>query len=358
MADTETAPAPATPAAAPEAPAPVEQFSIPTEPKAYAAWKQGKPDDKSSQPPNKEDSASSKPPNKEDSASSKPADDKQQVNKSNSDTRVQDLLAERAAQRTELESLRAKLKTLETGKSDAKPAESSTAPVKHARAESSTAPDKEPVEPNDDDFDSWQDLAAARKKYTKDFAQWSVRQALAEEREQQRQESNRQHMTSRLDEAKSRYGETAEKTILDTAQSITGDESVPAAIKAAVGRSDVLVDALYVIGSDTKSFQEFMQLCQTDPLEGIRQWYEVERLVREELGKTQKTSAGMPARGPDGKFLAEKPAPARPRTAPPPPHEVNGNSAPPADERERAAKSGDFRAFKQAGDAKDALRWK
>jgi len=364
MADTEAPAAPSSTAAPTETPAAPEQYSIPADAKARAEWRQtGKlpgADDKDT-PPNKEDSASSKSADEKSSGKAAPVSEtgERKQERTNEKTRVEQLLAERQQYRSELDALRVKLEALEAGKSDAKPADSSPAPDKHAKAASSPAPElKRPTRPNSADFDNWDEVDKANAKYEQDMEQYHEDRTRRIVMDALEKRDQHQHMVDRLQEAESRYGESGVKSILGTARSITEDQEVPLAIKTAISRSGVVVDALYVIGSDEKSFREFVQLAKSDPLEAIRQWYDVERMVREELGKAQKNGTATPARGPNGQFLAEKQVPAKPRTAPPPPHELNGNAAPPGDERERAANSGDFRSFKQEGDRRDALRWK
>jgi hypothetical protein len=167
-------------------------------------------------------------------------------------------------------------------------------------------------------------------------------------------------MQARLDEAKTRYGAEAEPKIIDTARTVFEEKAVPPAIKTALGRSEVLVDALYVMGSDPDELSGFMQLAKTDPLEALRKWFTVEALVKQELGRagpSTKAATAAPPRGADGKFLPPE-KPARTREAPAPPVELNGNSSPPGDERERAVSQGNFRAFKQDADRRDMARFK
>jgi len=169
-------------------------------------------------------------------------------------------------------------------------------------------------------------------------------------------------MQNRLNEAKSRYGEEAEPKIIETARSVFDDKQVAPAIKSALGRSHVLVDALYVMGSDQKELSDFIDLAKNDPLEALRKWFTVEALVKQELDKASASKAegatrsesATPARGTDGKFLPEKPV--KTKDAPAPPTELNGNSSPPGDERVRAADRGDFRAFKAEADRRDLAR--
>lgn len=357
MADTETPAAESSPAAtATPEPQPAPQVSVPTDPEAYAEWRQtGKLPEKDGTPSKREAPAPSK--NKsvdEESENTAPVSETgKQQGRENAETRIKRLVAER-------DSYKSKLDLLETGKKDATAA-SSTAPAKDAKAESSPAPEgpQRPVKPKQEDFDSWEKYETAQDKYLEDLADFKATQRLEEHTQRQRQEAATQEMQKRLDSARERYGEAAETTITDTAKSIFADEKVAPALKAAIGRSDVIVDALYVMGSDAEELSAFLTLGKQDPLEALRKWFTVEALVKEELktGNPEKAAInGAPPRGPDGKFLPERAERPAKREAPSPPRELGANTAPPGDERDRAAKSGDFRSFKADADRRDLAR--
>jgi hypothetical protein len=112
------------------------------------------------------------------------------------------------------------------------------------------------------------------------------------------------------------------------------------------------------MGSDAEEMSEFLNLAKTDPIEALRKWFTIEALVQEELKSPGKAPNGSPARGADGKFLPERAEKPAKREAPPPRMELNGNSTPTGDERERAAKTGDFRSFKAEADRRDMQRFK
>jgi len=344
----ETAVAPAAESSPAPQPQPAEQAAIPTNPAAYAEWrKTGKlpADDK----PKKGGSAPSAKSGDEESSESAPASEAGK-GRSNAESRIKQLLSER-------DTYKAKLEALEAGKKDA-PAESSPAPANRVKAAPQTAPEvpERPVKPDQDEFDSWDKYEEAKEKYYEDLADWKASQRIEADRQRQRQDAQAKEMEARLQEAKTRYGEEAEPKIIETAQTVFDDAEVPPAIKTALGRSGVLVDALYVMGSDEKEFSEFLKLSKTDPLEALRKWFTVEALVKQELaGSAGKTEAETPQRGPDGKFLPEKPAR---KLAPAPPFEVNGNSSPPGDQSERAAATGNFTVFKEDRNRKDFLRHK
>jgi hypothetical protein len=112
-----------------------------------------------------------------------------------------------------------------------------------------------------------------------------------------------------------------------------------------------------VMGSDPDELASFVDLSIKDPLEALRKWYTVEALVKAELEKSTgkpETNGNTPPRDEDGKFLPAKVI----KKAPAPPTELGGNSSPPGDERERAAATGNVRAFFADGNRRDIARWK
>ena len=358
MAEIEAPAAPSSHAApttesAPSSPANgTEAVSIPKDPKAYAEWRQtgklpGDPKDK----PSKEDPAPSKSSADEESGKGAPASEaghKGQV-RTNAETRKEELNREIRELLSKRDQLRKEVDTGKppepAGKTDVK-AEPSPAP---AQPES-----KRPVKPKQDDFDNWEQYDAAKDKYDEDLADWKAAQRIEEYEQKQRQEAQTREMQNRLNEAKERYGAEAEPKIVETAKTVFNDQEVPPAIKTALGRSEVLVDALYVMGSDRAELDQFLDLAKKDPLEALRKWFTVEALVKEELATSGKTA---PARGADGKFLPEKATEKPARQRPPaPPTELNGSGSPPGDIRISAAEKGDFRSFKQDADRRDIAR--
>jgi hypothetical protein len=243
--------------------------------------------------------------------------------------------------------LRKELEALKqpAGKQDAKTPEPSSVPPE-------PEPSKRPVRPKQENFKTWDEYQQADDKYLEDLADWKAAQKLEEHTAKLREQAAVESMQTRLNEAKSRYGEEAEPKVLDTAKTVFEDQKVAPAIKAAIGRSKVLVDALYVMGSDATELASFVELARTDPLEALRKWFTVEALVQQELGKQKPEPEETPPRAADGKFQPVR------KSAPAPPTELNGNSSPPGDERERAANTGNVRAFFAEGNRRDMQRWK
>jgi len=346
MADVETPAADPSPAAPATESKPAEPVTVPTNPEAYAEWRQtGKLPDK---PSEEDDSAPSKSADKK-SGKAAPVSDtgnQKRQGRTDADSRkeelnreIRELLAKRDTLRQEVEP---------AGKKDVK-AEPSPAP----EAETN----KRPVRPKQEDFDDWAAFETAQDKYLEDLADFKAAQRLEEHTQRQRQETATREMQTRLDAAKERYGQEAETKITDSEKSIFSESQVAPVLKAAIGRSDVIVDALYVMGSDDDEMSEFLTLAKQDPLEALRKWFTIEALVKEEL-KSNPGKATEPIRGEDGKFLPKAEKPAKRMEAPSPPRELNGNTPPPGDERERAAKTGDFRSFKADADRRDLQRFK
>lgn len=353
MADVETPAAESSPAAEPakqETPKAAETFSVPTNVDDYAKWKQsgelpkGKPSKSEDSAPSEKSSVT---------PDSEPGAHKRQ---GNADTRKQELNEEIRGLIARRDELKREIEGAPPEKKDVK-RESSTA--QPAQPEAS----KRPVKPKQDDFKTWDEFDQALDKYTEDLSRFIASEMLQEHIQKSQQAAQAQAMQLKLDDAKSRYGEEAEPKVLETAKSVFEDQKIAPAIKTAIGRSDVMVDALYVMGSDQGELKAFIDLAAKDPLEALRKWFTVEALVRAELeknaGKPPASENGTPPRGEDGKFLpASKPPAKTQKTAPAPATELGANSSPPGDIRDRAAASGDVRAFMEEGNRRDFARWK
>lgn len=345
MADVETPAAESSPAEQPlaEERQPPEVLAIPTDPEEYAEWRQTGKLPASKTKAVKEDSATSKQtPSSEDSAPSPKKQKNADTRKEELNREIQELLAKRDQAKREVEAVT---------KKDVK-AESSP-------AEKPPEPRQRPVKPKHEDFKTWEEMEAANDKYAEELSDYIAEKKIEQYIQQQRQEAATRQMQERLDAAKSRYGDEAEPKIIDTATAVFEDQGVAPALKVAMNRSPVLVDALYVLGSDAGKLADFKKLAKTDPIEAMREWFVIEGLVKQELSKQQEKqpapeARSTPPQGPDGKFLPS----AKTRTTPAPPVELGGNSSPPGDERDRAAAAGNVRAFFEAGNRKDFARWK
>jgi len=322
----------------------IGSMAVPKDPEAYAEWRQ------TGKLPSKEDSATSKEkPSPEDSATSRPSPEDSATSKRRTENRkeqinreLREAIAERDQARRERDQIRQEIEG--AGKKDVKP------PAEPSPAKPEPEALQRPVRPKQEDFDTWDKYQAADDQYLEDLADYKAAGRLEQHTAKLRQDAAQ----VRLNEAKTRYGEEAEPAILKTGQTVFDDAKVPPAIKAAIGRSKVLVDALYVMGSDQQELSDFLELAKADPIEALRKWFTIESLVERELaGNASKEPGETPPRASDGKFQS-----AKPRPAPAPTTELNGNASPPGDERERAANTGNVRAFFAEGNRRDMQRWK
>ena len=141
-------------------------------------------------------------------------------------------------------------------------------------------------------------------------------------------------INSKLDEAKSRYGNEANDVIQDFAGEIIDDKAMPGVILEMIRDSEYSADLLYVIGSKPEERNRFRALAKSDPGKAIRYLVTTEVLIGDELAAKAKPAASQPA-------------PAKQQTsAPKPPAEVGGRASAPGDALVAAAAAGDFRTFK------------
>lgn len=197
-------------------------------------------------------------------------------------------------------------------------------------------------------YEDFVDAAAEHK------AKWLLNQelpkALGAERQRIAQEAAAKELKVKVEEGKARYEDFEEK-LWPTLRTITEDPQIPSAVKAMLNDSDVLVDLVYVLGSESGELATFLQLAKSNPGQAIRKLVATESLVREQLKANVKPATETP-RGDDGKFTKpkeekeEKEAPEpKPRVTPKTPPEVGGRGAAPDDAAKVAARSGNFSAF-------------
>jgi hypothetical protein len=213
----------------------------------------------------------------------------------------------------------------------------------------------------EDGVEAWQD---ARQVERDQQTEQRIRQQI-------QQESLTKEMLGKLADVKTRYPDAQEK-VLATNEAIATDAKIPAAVKAILNDSPVLLDLLYVLGGDAAELKQFTDLCKSDPGAAIRKLVTTEALVQEQLkgksasAKDTKDGAersgndnedkNTPERGPDGKFLSsdekngtkdgasEKDKPRVPK-----PHsEVGGRGTASVNEEAAAAAANDFQAMDAA----------
>lgn len=321
-------------------------IKVPHEPHAYAEWRQtGKlPKPEASATSEKQSDAGEE--SAEKGAPAPEAGDQQESKakpRSNAETRLKELLDD--------------LKRAGMSPAELKTFKREVQETKQPKAEPKVEKGPEsPKKPKVDDFDTYEKYEEARDQYYEDLADYKAQQRLDQFRQEQKVEAAQQELNGKVEAARKRYGAEADSTIATTATEIFNDQKIPAAVKAVINDSPVLVDLLYVMGSKAEEFQEFLKLARSNPGAAIRKAVLVERLVSEELAKGGKSDAGAPDRDESGKF---KQPPAKKVTeAPPPPREASGRGAVPPDEVESAAKANDFAAFRNAANRRDMARHK
>jgi hypothetical protein len=226
--------------------------------------------------------------------------------------------------------------------------------VKQEQAKAAPEPPAKPPAPAVKKLEDYDSIEA----YLEDLADHKANQRLEAYRAEERQKAEQKVIADKLAEAKTRYGDDAEARIRSTAKSVFNDEQIPMAVKALANDSPVLVDLMYVMGSDPNELDEFVALAKSNPGAAIRKLVLVEKLVQEELAKggTPKASGNgdAPERDERGKFLPAK----KVTSAPPPPRETSGRSSPPPDAVKRAIDDGDFLSYRAEQNRRDIAKRK
>ena len=210
------------------------------------------------------------------------------------------------------------------------------------------------TEPKLEDYRTWEDFQNAQRAFNSQMVDDRIREAWSQIQMQQSQEYANRQAAERIENARQRYGEEAEGSIVLAARSVFGDQNVHPAIKGIVNESPVIADLLYVLGSQEAELQQFIQTAHTNPGEAIRRLITVENFVKEELQKASKTSSNgaqangkEPERDESGRFLPVK------KEAPPPAREVSGRASLPGSETDAAFQRGDVRAYMNAANRRD-----
>ena len=339
MPDVEAPVAESSPAAPPpstESKPTTEPASVPTDPKDYLEWRKTGKLPSAESAPAKESSDGDKP---EKSAPAPEAGKPQQEKKprSNAESRLEEILSD--------------LRTAGLSPSELK---SFKREVKQEQAKAAPEPPAKPPAPAVKKLEDYDSIEA----YLEDLADHKANQRLEAYRAEERQKAEQKVIADKLAEAKTRYGDDAEARIRSTAKSVFNDEQIPMAVKALANDSPVLVDLMYVMGSDPNELDEFVALAKSNPGAAIRKLVLVEKLVQEELAKggTPKASGNgdAPERDERGKFLPAK----KVTSAPPPPRETSGRSSPPPDAVKRAIDDGDFLSYRAEQNRRDIAKRK
>jgi hypothetical protein len=195
-------------------------------------------------------------------------------------------------------------------------------------------------------------------------AQWEakglIEKALASERQRLAQDAATREMQSKMAEVKERYPDAEEK-VSSATNALMSDPQIAPAVKQILNESDVLVDVMYVLGSDGAELAKFVSLAKSNPGQALRKIALTEQLVKAELAKPA-GERSTTERDESGKFVSSKAkdetsAPPQSK-APRPPVEVGGRGSAPEDGALAAVKAGDFRSAKAAFSAKYAAEHK
>lgn len=181
-------------------------------------------------------------------------------------------------------------------------------------------------------------------------------------RSQLAQEAAQRDLSSKVQEAKTRYPDFDQR-VMPAVDSIMTDQQIPFAVKAVLNDSPDFVDLMYTL-SEPAALKDLIATAKQNPAAAIRKIVLVEQLVQAELakGKTakadgaDKTASGEGAqRDASGKFVkagessddkgkTDAASETKPR-APKPPSEVGGRGTATEDVLRSAAQKGDFRSF-------------
>jgi chemotaxis protein histidine kinase CheA len=330
----ESSPAAPAPSSTESKPA-AEPLSVPRDPKDYAEWRKTGNLPSAESAPAKESSDGEKP--EKPAPAPEAGKPPQEKKRSNAESRLEELLSDlRTAGLTPSE-----LKTFK----------------REVRQEQAKAAPEPPVKPPASQVKKLEDYDSV-EAYLEDLADHKATQKLEAYRAEEQKKAEQKVIADKLADAKKRYGDDAEDQIRSTARDVFNDDAIPLAVKALANDSPVLVDLLYVMGSNADELAEFVSLAKTNPGAAIRKLVLVEKLVQEELAKggTPKASGNgdAPQRDETGKFLPAK----KTTSAPPPPRETSGRSSPPPDESETALKEGNFALYREVENRREIARRK
>jgi hypothetical protein len=222
----------------------------------------------------------------------------------------------------------------EAESSPAKP-EPKPQPVQPATRPKPTAEDKK--EDGTPKFDTYED-------FVEDLSDWKSEQREAKGKREQREQAQAEKTQAKVAEAKSRYDNFAE-VVEPAVDAIVGDASISPVVKEMLNDSDIFADLMYTIASDKEQLESFIKMAKESPGKAIRYIALTESLINEELaGKEAKPSEENPA---------------KPKTqVPRPPSEAGGRAATPPDALISAAKTNDYRSFRDEHLRRDLAKLK
>jgi hypothetical protein len=357
-------------------------MTAPTDPQAYAEWRQTGVvvPPKAAPAPAKDTSASGEPGEKGAPASEAGKPTQETRRRGDAETRLTALLQDlKTAGLTPAELKTFKRAAAPAGDKDVKPA-SSAAPgaTRHlpltyrgaaaVELNAPVKPDFAKVKPDGTPW-TWEEMEAAKEKYHEENAEYRSAKAVMDFEIRTAQAAQETGLRGKIAEAVTRYGEGAHQTIVDTAASLgfgargAAAGEIPGVVQALIDQSPVIVDLLYVMGEKPEDLAAFLALAKSNPGAAVRKLVFTEQLVIDELRKGKGAAppdAGTePAAGrdPSGRFTA--PAPVKPKAsaAPAPADEVSGRAPTPQDELAAAANKGEFtREWMAKANARDIAR--
>jgi len=361
-------------------------FSVPTDPEAYARWRmEGKvPEVKPGS------AAPKKPPTKPAAAATaETSDDASDSGESGvASEAANDKQGEQATRRSADKRLNEILKDLQ--RAGLSPAELKS--FKREQTQAVKPPEVKKPEalkrPQIEDFATTELYEAALDAYTDKRADERAEIKFQQKERERIEREQAVKNAERLEAAEKRYGAEAKTVIESTAATVWNDKAIPEVFRQVIDDSPVVADLLYTLGSDPDELDKFIALAKKTPGVALRKLVLMEELVNQELGKTGKKPAKAAAAedaaaddaddaGDDdeqvdndqvdeqaqrdattGKFVAAKPPAKKITSAPPPPHESSGQSGSPGDPVAKAVSTNDFRTFREERNRKDLARAK
>jgi hypothetical protein len=212
------------------------------------------------------------------------------------------------------------------------------------------------------DAEKWMsDFATANPDKSFERGTAEMADHLADVRDQFRQAEERQRasmaeLSTKLTDARQRYGEKYDEVVIPTRDAILGGKVAPV-IHQLIQESDVLTDLLYTLGENQEDWNKFLGM---QPGKQARYIAILEHGISEKLANNK--DAGRNDRGQFTRTESEAPAKRGPESAPEPPIEIGSRGSGPMDESARALKevergnSKQFRAWKEAEDRKELAK--
>jgi SepF-like predicted cell division protein (DUF552 family) len=185
----------------------------------------------------------------------------------------------------------------------------------------------------------------ALEQYEDGLAGFKANEAIEKYKRDEADKATRDGLTEKLAEAKTRYGDEAQAVITKTVAEIVGDAKIPAAVKAIINESPVLVDLMYVMGETPEDLSEFIEMARTDPGAAIRKAILLERLVVEELSKNNGKKSTKTESSEQAEDKGKSAKGSKNENPPPPPEELGSSRGALPNPAEEAARAGDVSRY-------------